>query len=193
MIAKLTGKIVQKKIDTVIVDVNGVGYRVYVLGRVLENLNGEISLFTHLYVREDHMSLYGFLSEEELSLFELLISVSGIGPKAGLGILSVGDTDMIKKAIAEGRSDILKSVSGVGKKTADRMVLELSEKVAKFAGPAPAGEPPTVAADDVTSALVNLGYRRSEAERVVDGIARSGAPADFGDYLKSALKKLTGG
>ena len=87
----------------------------------------------------------------------------------------------------------LVSVPGVGKKTAERMVLELAEKVQKFAAAAPAEAAPTVAADDVISALVNLGYRKNEAERIVDGIARGGAPADFGDYLKAALKKLTGG
>ena len=87
----------------------------------------------------------------------------------------------------------LVAVPGVGKKTAERMVLELAEKAQKFSEPAGAGAPPSVAADDVISALVNLGYRRNEAERAVDGIARAGAPADFGDYLKAALKKLTGG
>ena len=84
-------------------------------------------------------------------------------------------------------------VPGVGKKTAERLVLELADKAQKFSEPISAGNPPSVAADDVISALVNLGYRKADSERIVEGIARAGAPSDFGDYLKAALKKLTGG
>ena len=108
----------------------------------------------------------------------------------GVSLLCTGE---LVEALRKQDVRRLVAVPGVGKKTAERMVLELAEKAQKFSEPAPQGTPPTVAADDVISALVNLGYRKNEAERAIDGIARAGAPADFGDYLKAALKKLTGG
>jgi len=153
---------------------------------------GEV-LRHHTHVREDTLSLYGFLSERERALFLLLLTVNGIGPRVALTVLSGMPPGELVEALRKQDVRRLMSVPGVGKKTAERMVLELAEKAQKFSEPPSAGTPPTVAADDVISALVNLGYRKNEAERVVDGITRTGPPADFGDYLKAALKKLTGG
>ena len=118
--------------------------------------------------------------------------MAGIGPKVALTVLSGIPPSELVAALRKQDVRRLVAVPGVGKKTAERMVLELSEKVAAFAEEAPT-ETAAVAAEDVVSALVNLGYRRSDAERAVDAIARAGAPDEFGEFLKLALKKLTGG
>src|SRR5438093_1399727 len=123
----------------------------------------------------------------------MLLDVAGIGPRVALTVLSgIPPADLIE-ALRGGDARRLMAVPGVGKKTAERMVLELSEKAAKFAVEPMAPRAPTVSPEDVVSALVNLGYRKGDAERAVDSIGRAGAPKDFGDYLKAALKKLTGG
>ena len=196
MIARLTGRLASKAPDQVLLDVGGVGYLVHIpLSTFYELPEAEspASLWIHTHVREDVFALYGFLTERERSLFLLLMSVAGIGPRVALTVLSGIPPAELVEALR--RQDVrrLVAIPGVGKKTAERMVLELAEKVVAFAAEAPAGAPAAVAADDVISALVNLGYRKAEAERAVDGIARGGAPADFGEYLKVALKKLTGG
>lgn len=143
-------------------------------------------------MREDALALFGFLTEREKSLFLLLLGVTGIGPRVALTVLSGMPPAELVDALRKKDSRKLVAVPGVGKKTADRMVLELADKVAKLAPETPAGEAAAVAADDVVSALVNLGYRRAEAERAVDAISRIGPPKDFGDFLKEALKRLTG-
>lgn len=188
MIACLKGKIVKKYTDSIIIDVSGIGYRVFVLPSLLAEEGGSIFLYTHLYIREDAMVLYGFSSEDELYLFELLISVSGIGPKAGLGILSVGSVETIKKAIAEGRSDILKSVSGVGSKIADRAILELKDRIG-------AGEdillPRQLTQEDESAvgALVNLGYKRKEAANAIYEVSKD-KEISVEEKIKQALKHL---
>ncbi|HEY7575205.1 MAG TPA: Holliday junction branch migration protein RuvA [Thermoanaerobaculia bacterium] len=196
MIGRLTGRLASKAPDNVLLDVGGVGYLVHIpLSTFYELPDAEspASLFVHTHVREDTLALYGFLTERERSLFLLLMSVAGIGPKVALTVLSGIPPAELVEALR--RQDVrrLVAVPGVGKKTAERMVLELAEKVAAFSAEAPPQAPAAVAAEDVLSALVNLGYRKAEAERAVEGIARAGAPKDFGDYLKLALKKLTGG
>jgi len=196
MIARLTGRLASKAPDQVLLDVGGVGYLVHIpLSTFYELPEAEspASLWIHTHVREDVFALYGFLTERERSLCLLLMSVAGIGPRVALTVLSGIPPAELVEALR--RQDVrrLVAIPGVGKKTAERMVLELAEKVVAFAAEAPAGPPAAVSADDVISALVNLGYRKAEAERAVDGIARGGAPADFGEYLKVALKKLTGG
>ena len=151
------------------------------------------SLWIHTHVREDALALYGFLTERERSLFLLLLGVTGIGPRVALTVLSgIPPTELVD---ALRRSDVrrLVAVPGVGKKTAERMVLELAEKASNLPGEAPSKEPQVVASDDVLSALVNLGYRKAEAERAVDAVARTGAPADFSAFLKEALRRLTSG
>jgi Holliday junction DNA helicase RuvA len=196
VIGRLTGRLAEKSPDQLILDVAGVGYLIHIpLSTFYELPEAEspASLFIHTHVREDALALYGFLTERERSLFLLLISVAGIGPRVALTVLSGIPPAELVEALRTQDVRRLVAIPGVGKKTAERMVLELAEKVVRFA-PETAGAPSAVVSkDDVLSALVNLGYRRAEAERAVDTIARTGAPRDFGDYLKLALKKLTGG
>ena len=177
-------------------DVAGVGYLVQIpLSTFYELPEAEspTSLWIHTYVREDALALYGFLTERERSLFLMLIGVAGIGPRVALTVLSGIPPAELVQALRYSDVRRLMAVPGVGKKTAERMVLELAEKASKIAGEPGAPRPAAVSSDDVVSALVNLGYRKGDAERAVDGIGRAGAPAEFGEYLKLALKKLTGG
>jgi Holliday junction DNA helicase RuvA len=195
MIGRLTGRLATKAPDQILLDVAGVGYLVHIpLSTFYElpEVEKPASLWIHTHVREDALSLFGFLTERERSLFLLLLGVAGIGPKVALTVLSGIPPSELVAALRKQDVRRLVAVPGVGKKTAERMVLELSEKVAAFAEEAPP-ETAAVAAEDVISALVNLGYRRGDAERAVDAIARAGAPEEFGNYLKQALKKLTGG
>ena len=196
MIGRLTGRLAAKAPDGVLLDVGGVGYLVHIPLSTFYDLpeaESPASLWIHTHVREDTLALYGFLTERERSLFLLLMSVAGIGPRVALTVLSGIPPAELVDALRQQDVRRLVAVPGVGKKTAERMVLELAEKVVAFAAEAPAGAPAAVASEDVVSALTNLGYRRPEAERAVEAIARGGAPADFGDYLKAALKRLTGG
>ncbi len=192
MIGRLVGRLAAKATDHVILDVGGVGYLVQIpLSTFYELPEAEspASLWIHTHVREDALALYGFLTERERALFLMLLDVAGIGPRVALTVLSgIPPTDLVE-ALRGQDARRLMAVPGVGKKTAERMVLELAEKASKFAGEPSAPRPAAVAAE----ALVNLGYRKGDAERAVDGIGRSGAPTDFGAYLKLALKKLTGG
>ncbi len=196
MIGRLTGRLAAKAPDQVLMDVSGVGYVVHIpLSTFYElpEVENPASLWIHTHVREDTLSLYGFLTERERSLFLLLLGVAGIGPKVALTVLSGIPPSELASALRNQDVRRLVAIPGVGKKTAERMVLELAEKAASFAAePAPAA-PEAVAAEDVVSALVNLGYRRAEADKAVETIARAGAPKDFGEYLKLALRKLTGG
>lgn len=165
MIFSLRGKITLQTESYVIVEGNGVGYQVFVLPNFeIDPETEEINLYTHLYVREDMLKLYGFLTLEELKLFELLITISGIGPKAAQGILSLANPKNIKMAIAQGDVSILTRVSGIGRKTAERVVLELRNKVEIDADELDKGGQ-TISADrDVIEALVGLGYRPAEAQ-----------------------------
>ena len=196
MIGRLTGRLAKKDPDQILLDVAGVGYLVHIpLSTFYElpEVESPASLCIHTHVREDALALYGFLTERERSLFLLLLCVAGIGPKVALTVLSGIPPAELIDALRKQDVRRLVAVPGVGKKTAERMVLELAEKVQAF-GEAAAEAPAAVSADDVISALVNLGYRKGEAEKAVDAIARAGAPPeDFGPYLKLALKKLTGG
>jgi len=196
MIGRLTGRLASKAPDQVLLDVSGVGYLVHIpLSTFYElpDVESPASLWIHTHVREDTLALYGFLTERERSLFLLLLGVAGIGPKVALTVLSGIPPGELAVALRNQDVRRLVAIPGVGKKTAERMVLELAEKAASFAAEAPPEAPAAVASEDVISALVNLGYRKGEAEKAVDGIARAGAPKEFGDYLKLALKKLTGG
>jgi Holliday junction DNA helicase RuvA len=196
MIGRLTGRLAEKTPDQVLLDVGGVGYLVHIPLSTFYDLpepEDPTSLWIYTHVREETLALYGFLSQRERALFLLLLTVNGVGPRVALTVLSGMPLPELVDALRKQDVRRLMSVPGVGKKTAERMVLELAEKAAKFSLPPGPGSPPSVAADDVVSALVNLGFRKNEAERVVDGIGRAGAPSDFGDYLKAALKKLTGG
>lgn len=158
MIAYVSGEIVARGADHVIVDVRGVGYKVF----VPRHPSGDsVALHTHQVVREDGQFLYGFESREELALFELLISVSGVGPKAGLAILAVARPSEVAAAIASGDAAALARAPGVGKKTAERLIVDLRSKVAR-GGPdrEPAG---ILTEDEAAAALQALGYTAAEA------------------------------
>lgn len=197
MIALLTGQIAYKSIDHVILDVGGVGYRLqiplssyYVLPE-----EGNVRLFVHTHVREDAIHLFGFLAQEEKDLFLLLISVSGIGPKLALNILSHMPVDGLCRALAGGDVKTLSTLPGIGKKTAERLVLELKDKVGRLATTSvlsataaePAGTNDTF--DDALSALVNLGYKEAQARKVLETLeVPSGTPLE--KVLKGALRVL---
>lgn len=196
MIGRLTGRLAEKNPDRVILDAGGVGYLVHIPLSTFYELpetESPVSLWIHTHVREDTLALYGFLTEREQALFLLLLGVVGIGPRVALTVLSGMPPTELVEALRKQDVRRLMSVPGVGKKTAERMALELAEKVQKFAQEPTLQAPAAVAAEDVISALVNLGYRRGEAERAVEAAARGGAETDFADYLKASLKRLTGG
>lgn len=187
MIAKLKGKIEYMRNNYAVVDVAGVGYKVYLsvytFGKVAAMK--EANLFIHTYVREDTLALYGFLNLEELEMFELLISISGIGPKAGMGILSIATPKTIKTAILNEDPSILTKVSGIGKKTAERVILELKNKVADIS----VGDKEEATVDvDAIEALIIMGYSNAEARDALKNIPLD--VKDVGQRVKMALKSL---
>lgn len=194
MIARLSGTLLEKGPDRVLLDVDGVGYLVFVSFQTYQELPvaGErAALLTYTHVREDALSLFGFSSPREKKLFEMLIAVSGVGPKLALTLLSGIPLDDLISALAGGDARRLTAVPGIGRKTAERLALELKEKAGKlFAAPRAASA--GVDREDVVSALVNFGYKKSEADRVVDSLTRGGAPPDFAGFLKAALAALSG-
>ncbi len=191
MIASLHGKIQARTDDALTLNVGGVGYRVRVPTGTLANLGAigsEAQLYTHLHVREDEMSLYGFASEDELGLFEKLLTVSGIGPKVALGILSSASPDAIRYAIAQGDADALTAFPGIGKKTAQRLVLELRGKI-DLSSLAGAGEL-TPVDQDVMNALITLGYSAAEASRAARSVPSSVKAIE--ERVRIALQYLGG-
>ena len=193
MIASLKGIIEALSQDSMILNVNGVGFKVGVPTSVLSELGivgGEVKLFTHLHVREDDLSLYGFGSIDELRLFETLITVSGLGPKTAMGMLSAMSADHVAMAIASGSVEILTTIPGIGKKTAERLILELKDKVGGVLISAPPGKAAQENADAV-AALISLGYSVAEATRVV-GILPSGQKLSLEQKIKLALQHLVG-
>ena len=173
MIARIRGEIARRNPDSLIVDVNGVGYLVYAPAGVIAKAKdgAEIALHTHLVVREDSMTLYGFTDAQEERLFQTLIGVNGVGPKVALALLSMLKADELSYAIASGNAAALARASGVGPKLASRIVLDLRDKLTTAA---PIGIP-GVESEEVVAALMGLGYSQGEA---IDAVARSDLPAD---------------
>lgn len=187
MFASIFGKITGVRGSAIIVENNGIGYKVFVTSHTLGTLAGgsEAHLFLYTYVREDTLALYGFLESADLDMFELLISVSGIGPKAALGILSIADAKTIRMAISREDPSILTRVSGVGKKTAERVILELRNKILKL----PAIEEEGISIDaDALEALTTMGYSASEAREALKNIPKD--ITDVGERVKYALRGL---
>ncbi|HUP41362.1 MAG TPA: Holliday junction branch migration protein RuvA [Vicinamibacterales bacterium] len=197
MIAHLRGRLLEKHPNRVIVDVSGVGYDVHVpLSTFYEMAEPgeEIALRIHTHVREDALLLYGFATPLELQIFERLISVSGIGPKLALAVLSGIEPNELVSAIRTANVARLTGIPGIGKKIAERIGLELKDKMASFVA---AEMPPshTSAAgetlrDDVLSALMNLGYHRPLAERAVDSAIKKSTSSSFESILRYALREL---
>ncbi len=174
MIARLTGTVLDLGADSLVVDVHGVGYLVHAPVSVIAaaRLGADVTLHTHLVVREDSMTLYGFLDAHEGRLFQTLTSVSGVGPKVGLALLSVMDADELSFAIASGNAASLARAAGVGQKLATRVVVELKDKMTSAAAPATT---PGVESEEIVGALMALGYSQAEA---TDAVARADLPED---------------
>jgi holliday junction DNA helicase RuvA len=197
VIGHLRGRILRKEPQEVLLDVSGVGYRVAVPVSTfyrLPDIGVEAALVIHTHVREDSLALFGFLTTGEHALFERLISVTGVGPKLALNILSGIEAADLVHALRQGDVPRLTRIPGVGKKTADRLVLELKDKVRGLvAGPeAPAGPEAAPPHEDLILALVHLGYSRAEAERGVERALRDGASDRFEDLLRGTLRILSG-
>ena len=202
MIAQLSGQIVEQNTNQLILDVHGVGYLVTVSSSTLSQIQGlseNISLLVEMIVREDSMTLYGFYTSEEKSAFTLLQSVQGVGAKAAISILSVLTPDSLKQAILSSDKAMVSRADGVGPKLAQRIVNELSEKVAKLSTSIANAEnmivPPTVSgqstiSQDAVSALVNLGYSQSEAWTAVQKASAKSDIDELGHLLNLALKEV---
>ncbi|MEY4096140.1 MAG: Holliday junction ATP-dependent helicase RuvA [Acidobacteriota bacterium] len=193
MIARLFGRIAEKQPNRLIVDVSGVGYDVQVplsTYYVSADIGGEMALRIHTHVREDQLSLYGFATELELTMFERLIAVSGIGPKLALAVLSGIEPRDLAGAIQ--RNDIarLTAIPGVGKKTAERICVELRDRLPKAIEATP-GAPEDSLREDLVSALGNLGYHRQAIEKVLDKMLPGNGQPRFEDVLRAALKELS--
>lgn len=191
MIATLRGRLQARGSDSIVLDVGGVGFGVRVSTRTIAELGGvgsEVQLFTHLRVREDEMTLYGFTSKDDLRLFESLLTVSGVGPKVALGVLSAAPSDTLRLAIAQGNVDVLTGIPGIGKKTAQRLVLELKGKI-DVSGLGEVGEL-TPADEDVINALVNLGFSAADAARAARSIPSDVQTVE--ERIRLALQYLGG-
>ena len=200
MIGFLRGVLFEKGSGYIIIDVGGIGYEVSVpanSGAYLSSEGEEVMIYTTMIVREDDVSLYGFTEKEGLTLFKQLITVNGVGAKAAMAILSVAPVSELKKAIAFEDVDFLTRASGIGKKTAQRIVLELRDKIGSIAGGTAAAPvyADIGAADseagkraEAINALISLGYSRTEAANAVAAINEDGLTSE--EYIKQALKKL---
>lgn len=191
MISFLEGTIEFKTEKFAIVNVGGVGYKTF-LGqetiRKTPERGGGVRLWTHQYVRDDSLELYGFLTYSELELFEILIGISGIGPKSALGVLAIAPVDTLRKAIASGDTSYLTRVSGIGRKTAEKIVLELKEKLA---GKGVIVDAPELKEEaDAMEALVSLGYTQREARDALSGVSSEIISVD--KKVREALRRING-
>ena len=197
MIAFLRGRVLDKHPNKLIVDVQGVGYEVHVpLSTYYEvgDEGSDVSLRVHTHVREDTLQLYGFLTSLEQQVFERLIGISGIGPRLAIGVLSGIDPRELIGAVQRADVARLTSIPGIGKKTAERIVLELKDRLQALAAPpeaaAAAATPTDRLRDDLVSALVNLGYHRPQAEKTVESTLKSGNDLEFEQALRRVLKDM---
>ncbi len=191
MIAALAGKVVRAGRDHLILETGGIGFLLQATPRTLAVLpppGGRVRLWTSLQVREDSLSLYGFATEVERNFFEALLGVTGVGPKVALGVLAAGEPAELIRALAEGDVVQLMTLPGVGKKLAQRLVLELGDKVRRdFVGFA-VGE--RSAAAEAATALVALGYDEMTAHRAINETVAGGQDGEVQDLLKAALRRL---
>lgn len=204
MITRLRGTLVEKNIDQVVVECGGVGYALLVSLHTLTELpevGAEVTLRTHLHVREDAHVLFGFAAEAEKRAFELCLSVSGIGPKLALALLSTLRPEALAEAVRAEDIARLARTPGIGKRTAERLVVELKDRLDKLAPPPAPGTRPTAAAADprltgsaqvVASALTHLGYRPDEAGRVAREVSEAQPQAPLEELVRQALQRLSG-
>lgn len=196
MIAQLCGRLVVKTPNLIVVDVHGVGYEVQIPLSTFYPLpepGSDVSLRTYTHVREDALALFGFSTEREKQVFKRLIGISGIGPKLAITILSGIPLDDFVTAVQKGDLFKLTTIPGIGKKTAERIILELKEKMLDLALAETTAEatPPTIY-DDVISALMNLGYLRVNAEKAVKAATEGAGSESFEAVLKASLRRLSG-
>jgi Holliday junction DNA helicase RuvA len=198
MIAFLRGRVADKQPNRIIIDVQGVGYDVHVpLSTYYEvgDEGADVSLRVYTHVREDALQLYGFLTDLERQVFERLISISGIGPKLAIAVLSGMEPRDLVTAVQRGDVARLTGIPGVGKKTAERIVLELKDRLTQIAIPAAidaadSASGPDRLRSDLLSALQNLGYHRPQAEKAVETILQATSEPTFEGALRSALREL---
>ncbi len=192
MIASINGTVQKRNEDNIVINVGGIGVRVYVPRTVLEDVGGigrAISLFTHLIVRETELTLYGFKHEDELSLFEILLGVNGVGPKVALAILSTLSPELLKSAIVREETAVLQRVPGIGKKTAERMMFQLRDKLDFAVGDSAAAVPLVADADaEVIDFLTALGFSIVEAQTALQKIPRDIQTVD--EKVQVALQYL---
>ena len=190
MIGYLTGKIISAKPTQLLIDVNGVGYTVSISINTFEKISGKETASLHIYtnVKEDSISLYGFFREAEKNMFEILISVSGVGPKSALGLLSGISVENLKHAIIEENVSRLVAVPGIGRKTAERLILELKSKVGEIEESEVAAHPSSK--QEAISALTTLGYNIKFAENAVIKILSAEPDCGLEDLIKKALSEL---
>jgi holliday junction DNA helicase RuvA len=196
MIGLLRGRLLEKRPNQVILDVGGVGYLIAIplsTFAALGELHAEVTLLIHTHVREDALSLYGFLSQREKHLFELLLGASGVGPSLALKILSGMNVEELVPAIRTGDLARLTKIPGVGRKTAERMVVELKDKLESVAVEAEksAAASPAGVESDVKSALINLGYDERTADAAVAEAKREAGTASFEKLLRVTLTTLS--
>jgi holliday junction DNA helicase RuvA len=186
MIGSIKGKISHKAANYIILDTGSVGYKVFVTPTLLATfkLGQDLQLVIHTYVREDQISLYGFPTLPELEFFELLLTVSGVGPKSALGIMSLASLEMIKSAIVSEDPTVFTKVSGIGRKTAERVIVELKEKLKDEAGSTPVAREHS----DALDALVSLGYSQQEARDALKNVPKD--VTDLQTKIKTALRGL---
>ncbi len=190
MISQLTGQVVHKDLRSIILDVNGVGYRIFVSTDTLEGLKGnpqKVKFWTYLSVRENALDLYGFPAEDGLQFFEKLITVNGVGPKTAMGILSGASIETLRSAIASGEAGHLVKMAGVGRKMAEKLVLELKDKVGLMSGTADEQNAALAGEYDALEALKSLGYTEKESR---DVLKKVGAKGTTSERVKAALKHL---
>ncbi len=191
MIGYLTGKIISAKPTQILLDVSGVGYEIRISINTFERLSGKetISLFIHTNVKEDAITLFGFYSEAEKEMFELLISILGVGPKSALGLLSGISIDELKQAIITGNVARLTAVPGIGTKTAERLILELKNKVRDIKEEGIIQTIPSLQKEAV-AALTTLGYNAASAEKAVNKMLSESPDCGLEELIKRSLKEL---
>lgn len=193
MISRVLGTVAQIGVDDVVVVYGGLGFKVFIVPPLASELHkgDEIELYTHLIVREDALTLYGFKTEEERKVFEILMSVTGIGPRIGLAALSVFSPNDLRRAVADQDAATLSRIPGVGKKVASRMLVELGDKLGLPAQLPEASAPSAgVVEAEVKAALIGLGWNEAKAESVLSELGGNGLNAS--DLLRAALMKLGG-
>lgn len=189
MFYSLSGKIIAQKTNFIALDVNGIGFKIVTLSKPIKSLkiNSRIRVFCSIQVRQDGIEIYGFLTEKELEIFELFMSVDGIGPKVALKILEMAKINSLLAAIKQGRSDLFTKVSGIGEKKAQRFILELKDKIKHYKSEEEVAL--MEMDDDIERALKNLGYRQKEIQEAVRHIPRE--VKKINERLKIALKFLS--